>query len=119
VTNVVCYVEIPASDPAAAAEFYARVFGWEVSASDLSSEAYWSFTTGKDQLTGGFTSEREARDGGVLLYVAVEEISATLEALELAGGRPLEPKAAVGGGHGFAAVFEDPSGNRVGLWSTH
>lgn len=111
------YLEIPAPDLAVASAFYTGVFGWKVEASDLSEVPYASFEAG-DSLQGGLRTDLSvAAVGGVLLYLAVASIPATLKQIEAAGGFVVTPEEPVGGDNGFSAEFRDPAGNLVGLWS--
>lgn len=112
-----CYVEIPAPDVERSAAFYRTVFGWTVEPSHLTDFSYWTFEAGERGLSGGLDSRLEAEDGGVLLYLRVEDIAATLEAVRRAGGSVVGEKREVGGEHGYFALFQDPCGNRLGLWS--
>lgn len=59
---------------------------------------------------GGYKSSHE----GSLVYLHVDKIDPTLEALSGAGGKTLMPRTSIGE-HGFIAHFEDTEGNRVAL----
>ena len=50
-----------------------------------------------------------------MLTIGVDDIDAALETIESSGGQTVEAKMAVGD-MGFAAYFNDPEGNLVGLW---
>jgi predicted enzyme related to lactoylglutathione lyase len=119
VPAAICYVEIPAPDIEKAGSFYASVFGWQIKPSTLSDTPYWEFRTGDGQLTGGLVQERPAVTGGTVLYLKVESIDATLASIVASGGTVTMPKAEIGGGHGFSAFFEDPNGNRLGLYAVN
>ena len=114
---LVVYVEIPAPDLDRASAFYASVFGWEITTSDLTGKPYAMFSTGEGGLSGGLASERSVHpDGGVILYLKVDDIAESLAAVEAQGGATSRPKEAIGGDYGFSAEFRDPNGNPVGLW---
>lgn len=113
----VCYVEIPAPDIEKAGTFYSSIFGWQIKPSNLSETPYWEFQTGDGQISGGLVQERAAHDGGVLLYLKVKDIDATLRRITAQGGTVIMEKTDIGGGHGFSAFFDDPNGNRMGLYS--
>ena len=51
---------------------------------------------------------------GSLVYINVDAIDVTLEAVSGNGGKTLMPRIGIGQ-HGFIAHFEDPEGNRVAL----
>ncbi len=113
----ICYVEIPAPDVERAGSFYSSVFGWKIEPSGLTEQKYWMFSTGENQLMGGLTPDLPVQDGGVIFYLKVEDISETLAAVLKAGGAPVQETKEIGGGFGYSAVFRDPNGNRIGLWS--
>jgi predicted enzyme related to lactoylglutathione lyase len=112
----ICYLEIPAPDVERAIAFYESVFGWTITPSDLTAEPYAMFSTGEGALSGGLHPGRPVRDGGVIIYLQVDDIAATLEAVLAAGGSIVEEKTAIGADYGYSAVFSDPNGNHVGLW---
>ena len=114
----ICYVEIPAPDLAKARRFYATVFDWQVSASDLGKAAYAMFQA--PGLAGGLDPRKQATDKGVLLYIKTGDIPAKLKEIERAGGRVITGRTQVIQGsddYGFAAIFHDPNGNQLGLWA--
>ena len=55
------------------------------------------------------------RDRGPIITVDVEDIDATLATIEELGGTTVTPRQEVGQ-MGFAAYFNDPEGNLMGLW---
>ena len=113
----ICYIEIPAPDVEKAAAFYRSVFGWAVTESSLSDQPYSTFSTGEGGFEGGFDSRKSAQAGGVLLYLKVEDLAATLKTIAEAGGSVVGDKSAVGGDFGFFAIFKDPNGNHLGIWA--
>lgn len=116
-TASICYVEIPAPDIEKAGAFYSSIFGWQIKPSNLSETSYWEFRTGDGQISGGFVQERAPHQGGVLLYLKVEDIESTLRQIEANGGAVTKKRTDIGGSHGFSAFFDDPNGNRMGLYS--
>src|SRR5580765_2115765 len=65
----ICYIEIPATDIARSAEFYKRVFGWNVRTRDNGSTAF-DDTTG--QVSGSWVRKRPpASQPGLLVYMMV------------------------------------------------
>lgn len=112
----ICYLEIPAPDIEKAIVFYGSVFGWTITPSDLTAEPYAIFSTGEGALSGGLHPGRPVRDGGILIYIQVDDILEVLEAVNAAGGSTVEEKTAIGGDFGYSSVFSDPNGNHLGLW---
>lgn len=109
----ITYLEIIDSDPKRAADFYGQVFGWKIEA--MGNE-YYCFKAG-DGADGGFSPPMPGISHGVCIYIKVEDIEAALAAVAAAGGECTAPKKDIGGGHGFYALFKDPHGNIIGLWS--
>lgn len=112
--NEIGHIEIPALDVAESAKFYAAVFGWECKV--LKGGTYGLFKP-KSGVTGGFEPSSLPSKHGIMFYVHVESIAKTLDAAVENGGTVITPKTNHGGDDGYYAVFEDPHGNRIGLWS--
>jgi uncharacterized protein len=111
----IVHVDIPAEDPQAASRFYADFFGWQVQ--PLPTMAYIRFQT-PNGLTGGFVGpggEQQLRAGELLLYVGSDDIDGDLKKAEALGGKILMPKTEIPK-TGWYGMFEDPAGNRVGLF---
>lgn len=108
----ICYLELPAADVARSAEFYARAFGWEIRKRGDGSTAF-DDTTG--QVSGTWvTGRKPAAEPGLLFYVMVDDVAATLERILGLGGAVVQP----GGADApeVTARFRDPGGNVVGLY---
>lgn len=111
----ICHVEIPADDPSAAGAFYAEVFGWQIQTDPVRNYHLFEPQRGPG---GAFVQTGEttgAKIGEVLIYVFTDDIDATLEKVETLGGKMLTPKTEVP--QGWFAVFADPAGNRIALYS--
>jgi predicted enzyme related to lactoylglutathione lyase len=118
----IVHTEFVAPDPAALAEFYKAVFGWQVFPSDVGGDyIVWSTGEGDRRQGGGFRGfqpgENREPSGRTIVYIEVADIDAALAEIERRGGTRMIDKTQIGGGHGFSACFGDPAGNTVGLWS--
>ena len=111
------YVELPAPDVQAAVAFYSAVFGWTFVASSLSDQEYWTFSSEDAGLGGALDPSKTPSADGPVIYVQVADLAGTLAKVEAAGGETVSPAAPVGGDYGHSAVFADPNGTRLGLWS--
>ena len=112
--NGPCYWEIPSTNVAKSRAFYAKLFGWKM---EPSGEGYVMFEV-KGGLSGGIQKVRKAPGEGVMVYIEVRDIPATLKRVVTLGGKVVTPKTAIGNDWGFWAAFKDPGGCRdVGLWS--
>jgi hypothetical protein len=110
----ICYVEIGTTDLPKTAKFYMDIFNWQVT--DPNSRVYSTFSTG-DGIGGGlYNTDQVKPGGGIIIYVAVEDIAATLARITAAGGRVLVPKTEIPG-TGWYGHFADPVGNHLGLFT--
>jgi hypothetical protein len=112
--NVV-HIEIPVSDTQSAAKFYEGVFGWK-----MEHNAEFDYTMWSDGANsgGGFVHlHDENADGKILVYIASDDIDADLEKVVSLGGTVVKPKTEIPG-TGWFGVFQDPSGNRVAIYTS-
>ena len=110
-----CYIEIPSRDIDVSAAFYTTVFGWKVRVRGDGQRAF-DDTTGA--VSGTWVVNRPpSREPGMLVYIMVDDMDATLRKLAEAGGRVVMPKTAINPTAGDAfATFLDPAGNLLGLY---
>src|SRR6266849_6413864 len=108
----ICYIEIPTSDIARSAEFYRRVFGCNIRKRGDGSTAF-DDTTG--QVSGSWVVGRPpASQPGLLIYVLVDSVAATIDAITANGGEIVQPIGA--DAPEITARFRDPGGNVIGLY---
>jgi uncharacterized protein len=102
----VCYLQIPARDVMKSADFYEKIFGWRIE------RPYPSFEA--PGLIGQWVDDKPpAAEGGLLAWINVESIDATLELVRASGGEVLESKSP--DGPRWLATIRDPGGNVLGL----
>jgi uncharacterized protein len=108
----ICYIEMPATDIAKSAEFYKKVFGWNVR---TRGDGAMAFDDGVGEVSGTWVKGRPpAAQPGFMIYVMVDSVEKTMEAIKAAGGEIVQP---IGGDPGeITARFRDPGGNVVGLY---
>lgn len=108
----ICYLEIPATDIALSADFYKRVFGWGIRKRGDGSTAF-DDTTG--EVSGSWVPGRSpAREPGLLLYIMVDSVAATIDTIVANGGQIVQPIGV--DAPEITARFRDPSGNLIGLY---
>lgn len=108
----ICYIEMPTTDISLSAEFYKRVFGWNVRTRGNGSTAF-DDTTG--QVSGSWVLERPpSQTPGLLIYVMVDSVAATIELIKANGGEIVQPIGA--DAPEITARFLDPGGNVIGLY---
>jgi len=108
----ICYVEIPAVDIQRSAEFYAKSFGWK---SRTRGDGSLAFDDGVGQVSGTWVQGRKPMtDVGLLIYIMVDDIEATIGKVTAAGGEIVQPVGA--DAPEITARFRDPGGNILGLY---
>jgi predicted enzyme related to lactoylglutathione lyase len=108
----ICYIEMPATDIACSADFYNAVFGWNIR---KSGHGRTSFDDTVDQVSGAFVTGRPpSTTVGLLFYIMVDSVEATLKKIVASGGKIVQP---IGGdAPEITARFSDPAGNVIGLF---
>src|SRR5690242_21577766 len=85
----ICYLEIPATDITRSADFYKRVFGWRIRQRNDDKTAF-DDTTG--EVSGRWVPKRPpTSEIGLLIYIMVDSVSATLDAVVANGGEIVQP----------------------------
>src|SRR4249919_60426 len=108
----ICYIEMPATDIAASAEFYHKVFGWNIRKRGDGSTA---FDDGVGEVSGTWVTGRPpSGQPGLLIYVMVDSVAATVDAVVANGGVMVQPIGA--DAPEITARFRDPGGNVIGLY---
>ena len=108
----ICYIEIPATDIARSARFYAAVFGWKIRQRGDGATAF-DDTTG--QVSGAWVTGRPpAGQPGFVIYVMCDSVAATVAAVVANGGEIVQPIGA--DAPEITARFRDPAGNVIGLY---
>jgi predicted enzyme related to lactoylglutathione lyase/ferritin-like metal-binding protein YciE/predicted ester cyclase len=109
------YIEIPASDREHLADFYSKMFGWEIEHMPAPMD-YTAFHSGN--VMGGFPHSNDMyQPGDVILYVESNDIDADLRRAGTLGAKALVRTTEIPG-FGWYAILSDPTGNRIGLFKT-
>jgi len=112
------WFEIPVADMARALRFYQGVLETSMETLDLGENFKMTLFPASDYRAGalmqalGYTPSYQ----GAMIYLAVDDIEATLNRVEQYGGQVINAKMSIGE-RGFVGHFEDSEGNRVGLHS--
>ena len=108
----ICYVEMPALDVARSAEFYETVFGWRIRRRGDGSVAFDDAT---GEVSGTWVIGRPpSTTPGLLIYIMVDSVAATIEAIVAQGCEIVQPIGA--DPPEITARFRDPGGNVIGLY---
>ena len=106
----ICYIEMPSKDVAGSESFYRKVFGWSIRRRGDGSVA---FDDAAGEVSGSWVLGRPPmREVGLLVYIMVDSVAATLEEVVANGERLCIGADAPE----ITARFRDPSGNVLGLY---
>lgn len=108
----ICYIEMPSVDIAKSADFYRKVFGWNVR---TRGDGEVAFDDAVGQVSGTWVLGRRTFDGtGLTIHIMVDDIEAAMKSINANGGRITQGV----GKHApeITAEFRDPSGNVFGLY---
>ncbi len=100
------YVELPVREIGAARAFYEQAFGWSLTEF---APTYAATITGDTDV--GLQADASEATMAPLAVIEVEDLEATVEAVQSAGGIIVRPIFAFPGGRRFH--FLDPSGNEL------
>jgi predicted enzyme related to lactoylglutathione lyase len=110
----IVHIEFSANDPAAAGRFFAELFGWQI---DHDATIGYTMFAAPPGPGGGLPQVGEmTKPGDVTVSVETDDIDATLAKVEALGGKTIMPKSEIPN-MGWYALFSDPTGNRIGLWT--
>src|SRR5258706_9415428 len=108
----ICYIEIPAIDIPTSVAFYESVFGWKTR---KRGDGATAFDDGVGQVSGTCVTGRPPSEKpGLLIYVMVDDINVTIDAVVANGGEIVQPVRV----HApeLTARARDPGGNHLGLY---
>ena len=115
----VAFFEVTSTEPQRAQAFYAELFDWSIATSpEMDGYALVDTGAGEGAVGGGIGPGETPGDKSVKIYMGVDDLDAYLDRAEQLGGKRLVPPTDLPGDFGRFAVFTDPDGNQVGLWSS-
>jgi uncharacterized protein len=107
----ICYIEIPATDITRSSQFYKRVFDWNIRTNRAGRV---SFDDGVGEVSGAWVLNRTPAAPGMMVWVMVDNVAATLGLVVANGGEIVQ---AIGAdAPEITAHFRDPAGNIIGLY---
>jgi predicted enzyme related to lactoylglutathione lyase len=118
IPGVPCWIDTTQPDPAAAAEFYGALFGWELEdAMPADSGQHYFIASLPAGQVGAVSSRPEGGPEGAVwnTYVWVEDADATTAKVRDAGGTVISEPFDVFD-FGRMAVFADPAGAVIAVW---
>jgi predicted enzyme related to lactoylglutathione lyase len=109
----ICYIEIPATDVEASADFYAKVFNWKIRTRGDGERAF----DDAGNVSGTWVLGRpSSREPGLVVHIMVDSVADTLEKIVAAGGKVVQPFTPISAGGDAYATFQDPAGNVLGVY---
>jgi len=117
-TNKPVWVDLGAKDPAAARDFYSKLFGWTVELNpDPQYGGYGRAQVGGKDAAGIGGTQSPEQPSAWSLYIGTGDVEALTRKVVEAGGFVVAPAFDVGD-QGRMAVFQDPSGAFISAWQT-
>src|SRR5262245_59787023 len=114
----VAWFEITGTDPGSLLDFYRELFGWTTADSGEAGYTLVDTGAGESAIGGGIGATQSPDDpGGVTIYMKVDDLQAYLDKADKLGGKTLMPPTDLPGEFGRFALFADPAGHTIGLWS--
>jgi len=119
-SNTFDWVEIRTGNIEKTAKFYEKLFGWRIIQKETAEDSdVWIFDTGgkprvENLRRGGIWLRPDSEPLGVVVYIFVDDIKATLKKVTELGGKIVTSKTPQG--PAFRACFKDINGNLFGLW---
>jgi predicted enzyme related to lactoylglutathione lyase len=108
----ICYIELPAVDVKRSADFYAKVFGWQIR---KRGDGQLAFDDAIGEVSGTWVLGRPASaKPGLLVFIMVDSVAKTIDAVVASGGELVQPIGA--DAPEITARFRDPGGNVIGLY---
>ncbi len=107
-----CWMEFRCADNERTAEFYQKLFGWQITPYE-EMDTYYFFQP-KSGLMGGFNSSLPEDFQNTIVYIYVPDVDVALEEVESAGGMVAAPKMPVSD-WGHIAFVKDPAGVVMGV----
>lgn len=118
--DVISWFEIPAINFQQAVNFYNQIFRIDMDTNIDENYAMAFFPVNKG-VGGSIVAGPGSMpgDSGPLLYLnAGEDLNLVLNQVESAGGRIVMPKTLINDEAGYFAIFIDPEGNKLALYSS-
>jgi predicted enzyme related to lactoylglutathione lyase len=110
------WTDLSTSDPSAARDFYAKLFGWKVEVNpDPQYGGYALAKIGGKDVAGIGPKQMEEAPSAWTVYIGTTDAEDTAKKAQAAGGTVIVPTMDVGD-QGKMAIIQDPSGAMIGVW---
>lgn len=109
----ITHIDIPVSDLTKGADFYSRLFGWQIA--EVPGYEGYPMWQAPNKISGGGLAPRSDDFTQPRSYVEVDSIDDTIAAAVEAGGSVAMEKSPISETSWWAAII-DPDGNTIGLY---
>lgn len=109
----IVHIQVQAQDLGQSSRFYSELFGWDMTPW-RDSHIMFKAGAGPD---GGLAKTPEPSKWDPIIFIRVADIDDKLKSVESAGGKTTMPKTQISPEIGYFAMFSDPAGNTIGLFS--
>lgn len=116
VAGAPAWVDLSTDDPAAAREFYARLFGWKVEVEPDPAAGGYAMARIGDKIVAGIGGKQDPQGPSAwMVYIGTHDADGIARKVEAAGGKVVAAPFPVLDA-GRMAVFQDPSGAFISVW---
>ena len=116
IANRPVWVDLSSADPAGSREFYAKLFGWDISVSpDPQYGGYAMAQVGGNDVAGIGPTQSPGAPTAWMVYIGSLDAENLATEIRAAGGTVIAPPFDVGD-QGRMAVFQDPTGAFISAW---
>jgi predicted enzyme related to lactoylglutathione lyase len=117
-TNKPVWVDLATKDPAAARDYYGKLFGWQVDVNpDPQYGGYGRAQVDGQDVAGIGSTQSPEQPTTWSLYIGTDDAEALARKVEAAGGMVAGAPFDVGD-QGRMAIFRDPTGSFISVWQT-
>jgi len=112
--SYICHIVLPSKNLQESSRFYREVFGWKLEPQPGTRSLDLLPPSGK-----GISAELNIEEREVVPSIFASDIKAALERITQFGGKVVQGKTPIGeqAENGYFALFEDPNGNKMCLFS--
>ena len=117
--ELVSWFEIPAKDFDRAVKFYENLFEIKLNRMEDENEQM-AFFPAKANVSGAVSKAQNfepSADGPVIYFNSKGKLDEYIDSCSKSGGKVIQSKTEIEGGHGFFAMALDSEGNRIGFYS--
>jgi uncharacterized protein len=111
----IVHFEIAGKDAKKTQQFYSQLFDWQLD-TQMMGEEYGMVQGGEGGIGGGIMASPTGQPY-VTVYVSVDDLAASLAKAESLGAKTCVPPTEIPADGGSFAMFTDPDGNMVGIYS--